>query len=51
MGEEAHLFLRARDRRLHYSGQVGFCPLIDMVGSSVWVVIVLCRNKVAALLD
>ena len=22
MGEEAHLFLRARDRRLHYSGQV-----------------------------
>ena len=23
LGEEAHLFLRARDRRLHYSGQVG----------------------------
>ena len=22
LGEEAHLFLRAKDRRLHYSGQV-----------------------------
>ena len=40
MGEEAHLFLRARDRRLHYSGQVVLLIFGGNVRLDVWVGIV-----------